>query len=97
MSDSADLPETHPTHRVEIQPGHGPTLEFQAVPGDSFLADSPHVYLTFRASGGEYKMCFSYRASLSEEEMGALIDALSRAREDARRQAALFGWEPGVE
>ncbi|MFJ8690248.1 hypothetical protein [Micromonospora wenchangensis] len=94
ITDDAEPPETHPAHRVEIEAGKGPTVEFQALPLDDFFAETPHVDFTYRVEGGDNELVFSYRTMLSDGDMGAIIDALSRAREDARRQAALFGWSP---
>lgn len=94
MSGAVEPPETHPAHRVDVDSGSGPTVEFQAVPFDDPCCDAPYADFTFKASGGDNELVFSYRALLSDADMGAMIDALSRAREDARRQAALFGWSP---
>lgn len=88
-------PEKHPAYRVELDMGHGPVLEVQAVPFDDPSCDSPYANLRFQVTGGDYDMVFSCRSLLSDEDMGAMIDALTKARADARRQAALFGWEPG--
>lgn len=96
MTGDVEPPETHPAYQVAVDMGHGPTLEFQAVPFSDPSCDTPHANLRFRFTSDDYDVAFSCRSLLSDEDMGSLIDALSRAREDARRQAALFGWTPAV-
>ena len=94
MTAEAELPETHLAYQVTVDMGHGPTFEVQAVPFSDPSCDTPHANLLFRVTGDDYDMAFSCRSLLSDEEMSALISALTSAREDARKQAALFGWTP---
>ncbi|RQW98152.1 hypothetical protein [Micromonospora inaquosa] len=92
MTAEGEPPETHPVHTVSVDMGHGPTFEVQAVPFNDPSGDTPHANLWFRVTGGDYDMAVSCRSLISDEDMSALIDALTSAREDARKQAALFGW-----
>ncbi|MFI1194112.1 hypothetical protein ACH4T9_12755 [Micromonospora sp. NPDC020750] len=72
MSETMEPPETHPAYRVEVDPGAGPMVEFQAVPFGDQDCDTPHVNMTFRMTEKDRELVFSCRSLLSDAEMGAM-------------------------
>lgn len=91
----AEPSKPQPVHIVEVEPGHGPTLELQARPFDA-LSEDPYVDLTFKLfDQGEAQVTLSSRYGLSLDDLDELVAALTQARADAVAGARLFGWEPG--
>ncbi|GGM27501.1 hypothetical protein GCM10011608_10350 [Micromonospora sonchi] len=92
MSEAVEPPKVQPVHRVEVEPGHGPTFEVQAREFDG-LSENPYIDVTYRlADQGEAEVSLTARYGLSLAEVDALIGALAAARAEAVAEAELYGW-----
>ncbi|MFI0795072.1 hypothetical protein ACH4OY_20680 [Micromonospora rubida] len=100
VSDEPDQPEPYGPLTVDIDPWGGMAMSLWVNEPAPPSAPGPHpvpgpeVELTLRATANGEDLLFMYRKAVSDLTIDAMIDALSRARDEARRQATLRGWKP---
>ncbi|MFG1872096.1 hypothetical protein [Micromonospora arborensis] len=97
MSEVPD-PHDHQPHTVRIEDGKGPTVEFVAKNYEAGFFDEPCVDFTFSVEAdANGKISFSHRSGLWGADIDAVIDALTKARNDAYQEAREYGWQPESE